>query len=411
MAGLSGQLSELADGEPVNGWGGPVLRCRGRLGGLVRSAGQGGQGGAQLMDPGPQHQAGGVDGHQHGGGTTSGGGHGLPPAGGIGPGDAGRGCGCGCGVHDGIRLNRGGGAGGGLAAAGPGPCCRLPVWVRSVAGAGRCRWAWLHRQRHHRPAVVTVAAIREESGQLAAADSLRHSGSSRSIKIYEWPIRRVHCPQLSPIRLPCWRLLTLARLVVVAAAIGVALVLLVLTSARDWPCSPGRADCHAAQVVGCHRRAAPAGITSGLPRQLLAGQAKGPPGGGAAAPCVGDPTTSHNPKTGLVRASFAEVRDHRRCCHDQPQECLGAGTAAAGTGAERGPGSAHAPARSKLPGVRLCHVIHDEILLEAPEALAQAAADLLLEVMKDPGSQACYLRDVLPLVAEVSVGRTWAETH
>jgi DNA polymerase I-like protein with 3'-5' exonuclease and polymerase domains len=66
---------------------------------------------------------------------------------------------------------------------------------------------------------------------------------------------------------------------------------------------------------------------------------------------------------------------------------------------------------SELPGVRLCHVIHDEILLEAPEALASAAADLLLEVMQDPGLQARYLRDVLPLVAEVSVGRTWAETH
>jgi hypothetical protein len=32
-------------------------------------------------------------------------------------------------------------------------------------------------------------------------------------------------------------------------------------------------------------------------------------------------------------------------------------------------------------------------------------------VMQDPGLQTRYLRDVLPLVAEVSVGRTWAETH
>ena len=45
------------------------------------------------------------------------------------------------------------------------------------------------------------------------------------------------------------------------------------------------------------------------------------------------------------------------------------------------------------------------------EALAQAAADLLQEVMQDPGLQTRYLRDVLPLVAEVSVGRTWYETH
>jgi hypothetical protein len=59
---------------------------------------------------------------------------------------------------------------------------------------------------------------------------------------------------------------------------------------------------------------------------------------------------------------------------------------------------------SELHGVRLCHVIHDEILLDAPEVLAQTAADLLLEVMQGPGLQARYLRDVLPLVAVVSVG-------
>ena len=66
---------------------------------------------------------------------------------------------------------------------------------------------------------------------------------------------------------------------------------------------------------------------------------------------------------------------------------------------------------SELPGVRLCHLVHDEIVLEAPEQLAPAAADLLLEVMQDPGLQRHYLRDVLPLVADVRVGRTWAETH
>lgn len=52
-----------------------------------------------------------------------------------------------------------------------------------------------------------------------------------------------------------------------------------------------------------------------------------------------------------------------------------------------------------------------EILLEAPEAMAQAAADLLLEVIQDPGLQTRYLRDVLPLVAEVHLGTSWAETH
>jgi len=116
------------------------------------------------------------------------------------------------------------------------------------------------------------------------------------LRFMNGPKERAYCPQLSPLRLPCWRLLTLARLVVVAAAIGVALVLLVLTSARDWPCSPGRADCPAAQVVGCHRRAAPAGITSGLPRQLLAGQTKGPPGGGQLRLALGIPPHHTTPK-------------------------------------------------------------------------------------------------------------------
>ena len=46
---------------------------------------------------------------------------------------------------------------------------------------------------------------------------------------------------------------------------------------------------------------------------------------------------------------------------------------------------------SELTGVRLCHVIHDEILLEAPEYMAQAEAGLLLEVIQDPG-----LPDPLP---------------
>jgi DNA polymerase I-like protein with 3'-5' exonuclease and polymerase domains len=64
-----------------------------------------------------------------------------------------------------------------------------------------------------------------------------------------------------------------------------------------------------------------------------------------------------------------------------------------------------------LPGVRLCHLVHDEIVLEAPEELAPAAADLLLEVMQDPDLQTRYLRDVLPLVADVRMGRTWADTH
>lgn len=53
-----------------------------------------------------------------------------------------------------------------------------------------------------------------------------------------------------------------------------------------------------------------------------------------------------------------------------------------------------------------------EILLQATdEALALAAAELQLEVTQDPPLQTRYLLDVLPLLAEVSVGRNWAETH
>jgi DNA polymerase I-like protein with 3'-5' exonuclease and polymerase domains len=66
---------------------------------------------------------------------------------------------------------------------------------------------------------------------------------------------------------------------------------------------------------------------------------------------------------------------------------------------------------SELPGVRLYQVLHDEILLEAPEALALAAANLLLEVMQDPCFQSRYHKDFLPLVADVRIGRSWAETH
>jgi len=43
--------------------------------------------------------------------------------------------------------------------------------------------------------------------------------------------------------------------------------------------------------------------------------------------------------------------------------------------------------------------------------MAQAAAGLLLEVIQDPGLQTRYIRDVLPMVAEVHLGTSWAETH
>ncbi len=43
--------------------------------------------------------------------------------------------------------------------------------------------------------------------------------------------------------------------------------------------------------------------------------------------------------------------------------------------------------------------------------MAQAAADLLVEVMQAPGLQTRHLRDALPRVTEVHLGTSWAETH
>ena len=65
----------------------------------------------------------------------------------------------------------------------------------------------------------------------------------------------------------------------------------------------------------------------------------------------------------------------------------------------------------EIPGGRLAHLVHDEILLEVPEDLADQAAALLLEVMQDPDLEARYLQGVLPLVADVRTGRSWADCH
>lgn len=61
--------------------------------------------------------------------------------------------------------------------------------------------------------------------------------------------------------------------------------------------------------------------------------------------------------------------------------------------------------------VRVAHLIHDEILLVAPEVMAEQAAEVLKATMEDPELATTYLGGLVPLVAEVSVGRTWAETH
>jgi len=61
--------------------------------------------------------------------------------------------------------------------------------------------------------------------------------------------------------------------------------------------------------------------------------------------------------------------------------------------------------------VRVAHLVHDEILLTAPVELAQQAAQLLKATMEDPVLATTYLGGKVPLVAEVRVGATWAQTH
>ncbi len=55
------------------------------------------------------------------------------------------------------------------------------------------------------------------------------------------------------------------------------------------------------------------------------------------------------------------------------------------------------------PDCRLVLQIHDELLVEAPEASAQAAADALAEAMRS-----AWKLDV-PLVAEARIGKNWLE--
>ena len=56
-------------------------------------------------------------------------------------------------------------------------------------------------------------------------------------------------------------------------------------------------------------------------------------------------------------------------------------------------------------GSRLILQVHDELLFEAPEAEADALADLARRVMEN----AAVLS--VPLVVETGVGKTWAAAH
>jgi len=60
---------------------------------------------------------------------------------------------------------------------------------------------------------------------------------------------------------------------------------------------------------------------------------------------------------------------------------------------------------SSLPEeVKIIASVHDELILEAPEALAQDMASLLLEIMRRVGSE---LLSPVPVDAEVEVLSSW----
>jgi DNA polymerase-1 len=53
--------------------------------------------------------------------------------------------------------------------------------------------------------------------------------------------------------------------------------------------------------------------------------------------------------------------------------------------------------------------VHDELLFEAPEAEAEAAARVVKDVMEKAAAPAAVLS--IPLTVEAKRGRTWAEAH
>lgn len=62
----------------------------------------------------------------------------------------------------------------------------------------------------------------------------------------------------------------------------------------------------------------------------------------------------------------------------------------------------------KLEGtkIKLVHVVHDEIILEAPEEKAEEAGKILREVMEEAGAE--FIKSV-PIIASASFGNSWAD--
>ena len=65
----------------------------------------------------------------------------------------------------------------------------------------------------------------------------------------------------------------------------------------------------------------------------------------------------------------------------------------------------HARLRAELPEARLLLQVHDELIVECPEAQAPAAAAILKEEMENAVSYS------VPLTADTGIGRSWADAH
>jgi len=57
--------------------------------------------------------------------------------------------------------------------------------------------------------------------------------------------------------------------------------------------------------------------------------------------------------------------------------------------------------------VALVNSVHDELVVECPEEIAEEVASTVKEVME--GAWYSLMGDVVPVVAEPSIGKTWAE--
>ena len=61
--------------------------------------------------------------------------------------------------------------------------------------------------------------------------------------------------------------------------------------------------------------------------------------------------------------------------------------------------------RRELPEAKLLLQVHDELIVECPEAMAEAAKTLLVDEMQGVAAYA------VPLIAEAKAGKSWADAH